>query len=80
MVSGQLQCRGYDVVRAIDAQRNVPGVFFEGRLLQSIPAAEAVELVGAGSFDGGIVPKLLAAAGAARNGLQADIGLTAVIA
>lgn len=59
---------------------DVPGVFFEGRLLHSIPAADAVELVGAGRFDGGIVPKLLAAAGAARNGLQADIGLTAVIA
>ncbi len=59
---------------------DVPGVFFEGRLLHSIPAADAVEMVGAGSFDGGIVPKLLAAAGAARNGLQADIGLTAVIA
>ena len=59
---------------------DVPGVFFEGRLLHSIPAAEAEQLVGAGSFDGGIVPKLLAAAGAARNGLQADIGLTAVTA
>ena len=59
---------------------DVPGVFHEGRLLHSIPAAEAEELIGAGSFDGGIVPKLLAAAGAARNGLQADIGLTAVTA
>ena len=59
---------------------DVPGVFFKGGLLRSIPAAEAEELVGAGSFDGGIVPKLLAAAGAARNGLQADIGLTAVVA
>ena len=59
---------------------DVPGVFLEGRLLDSIPAAEAEELVGAGSFDGGIVPKLLAAAGAARSGLRADIGATAVIA
>lgn len=59
---------------------DVPGVFHEGRLLHSIPAAEAEELIGAGRFDGGIVPKLLAAAGAARNGLQADIGLTAVTA
>lgn len=59
---------------------DVPGVFLEGRLLQSIPAAEAEELVGAGSFDGGIVPKLLAAAGAARSGLVAEIGATAVIA
>jgi len=59
---------------------DVPGVFLEGRLLDSIPAAEAEELVGAGSFDGGIVPKLLAAAGAARSGLRADIGATAVVA
>jgi acetylglutamate kinase len=59
---------------------DVPGVFHEGRLLHSIPAARAEELVGEGSFDGGIVPKLLAAAGAARNGLVAEIGATAVVA
>jgi len=59
---------------------DVPGVFYEGRLLHSIPAAEAEELIGAGRFDGGIVPKLLAAAGAARNGLVAEIGATAVVA
>ncbi len=33
-----------------------------------------------GTFDGGIVPKLLAASRAARSGLQADIGATAVVA
>jgi len=59
---------------------DVPGVFHEGRLLQSIPAARAVQLVGQGSFDGGIVPKLLAAAHAARSGLVAEIGATAVVA
>jgi len=59
---------------------DVPGVFHEGRLLHSIPAAEAEQLVGDGRFDGGIVPKLLAAAGAARNGLVAEIGATAVVA
>jgi acetylglutamate kinase len=59
---------------------DVLGVFHEGRLLHSIPAARAEELVGDGSFDGGIVPKLLAAAGAARNGLVAEIGATAVVA
>jgi acetylglutamate kinase len=59
---------------------DVPGVFHEGRLLQSIPAARAVQLVGQGSFDGGIVPKLLAAARAARSGLVAEIGSTAVVA
>jgi acetylglutamate kinase len=59
---------------------DVPGVFHEGRLLHSIPAAEAEALVGQGTFDGGIVPKLLAASRAARSGLQADIGATAVVA
>lgn len=59
---------------------DVPGVFHEGRLLHSIPAAEAEALVGKGTFDGGIVPKLLAASRAARSGLQADIGATAVVA
>jgi acetylglutamate kinase len=59
---------------------DVPGVFHEGRLLHSIPAAEAEALVGQGSFAGGIVPKLLAASSAARSGLRADIGATAVVA
>ncbi|MGH2999657.1 MAG: acetylglutamate kinase [Gaiellaceae bacterium] len=59
---------------------DVPGVFHEGRLLHSIPAAEAEALVGGGAFDGGIVPKLLAASHAARNGLRAEIGATAVVA
>jgi acetylglutamate kinase len=59
---------------------DVLGVFHEGRLLHSIPAAEAERLVGGGSFDGGIVPKLLAASRAARNGLRAEIGATAVVA
>jgi len=59
---------------------DVPGVFHEGRLLHSIPAARAVQLVGQGGFDGGIVPKLLAAARAARSGLVAEIGATAVVA
>jgi acetylglutamate kinase len=69
----------------IGAQRilfltDVPGVFHEGRLLHSIPAAEAEALVGGGAFDGGIVPKLLAASRAARSGLRAEIGATAVVA
>ncbi len=59
---------------------DVPGVFHEGRLLHSIPAAEAEALVGNGSFAGGIVPKLLAASRAARSGLRAEIGATAVVA
>lgn len=69
----------------LDAKRilfltDVPGVFHEGRLLHSIPAAQAEELVGRGGFEGGIVPKLLAASRAARSGLRAEIGATAVVA
>jgi acetylglutamate kinase len=69
----------------IGAQRilfltDVPGVFHEGRLLHSIAAERAELLVDAGSFDGGIVPKLLAAARAARSGVAAEIGATAVLA
>jgi acetylglutamate kinase len=59
---------------------DVPGVFHEGALLASIDAERAEALVGDGSFEGGIVPKLLAAARAARGGLVAEIGATAVVA
>jgi acetylglutamate kinase len=55
-------------------------VLIEGRLAQAIGADEAERLVGAGAFAGGIVPKLLAAARAARNGVAAEIGQTAVTA
>jgi acetylglutamate kinase len=59
---------------------DVAGVFHEGRLVDSISADRAASLVGDGTFEGGIVPKLLAAAHAAQSGLVAEIGLTAVIA
>jgi len=59
---------------------DVPGVFHDGELVQSITAARAETLVEAGSFEGGIVPKVLAAARAARGGLIAEIGATAVTA
>jgi len=59
---------------------DVPGVYLDGELMRSIDAAHAETLVGDGVFDGGIVPKLLAAALAAKNGVAADIGVTAVAA
>lgn len=59
---------------------DVPGVFHDGWLVRAIRARRAEELVGAGVFDGGIVPKLLAAARAAKHGLAAEIGATAVVA
>lgn len=59
---------------------DVPGVFHDGELLTAIEAGNAETMIGRGLFDGGIVPKLLAAALAARNGIAADIGATAVVA
>jgi hypothetical protein len=51
-------------------------VLRDHRLLDRI-AADEVE---AGSFEGGIVPKLTAAVRAAREGVHAEIGSTRVVA
>ena len=59
---------------------DVPGVYVEGAVASRINADEADELLDAGAFDGGIVPKLLAAVRAARLGITAEIGETAVVA
>jgi acetylglutamate kinase len=59
---------------------DVPGVIVEGEVAASLPADEAERLVDEGAFGGGIVPKLLAAARAARLGVPAEIGGTAVTA
>jgi acetylglutamate kinase len=59
---------------------DVPGVFVEGALAERIEAVQADRLLADGAFEGGIVPKLLAAVRAARLGVQAEIGLTEVAA
>jgi acetylglutamate kinase len=59
---------------------DVPGVYLDGELIETIGAERAETMVESGLFDGGIVPKLLAAARAARHGVAADIGVTAVAA
>ncbi|HET7044469.1 MAG TPA: acetylglutamate kinase [Gaiellaceae bacterium] len=59
---------------------DVPGVLVAGGVAVAIEACEAERLVGEGHFQGGIVPKLLAAVRAARGGVQAEIGETAVLA
>jgi acetylglutamate kinase len=59
---------------------DVPGVYRDGELVESLAAETAESLVASGVFDGGIVPKVLAAAIAARGGVAAEIGLTAVVA
>lgn len=59
---------------------DVPGVLLEDVVVGTIGAAEAEGLLGAGRFQGGIVPKLYAAVRAAKLGVQARIGETAVTA
>jgi acetylglutamate kinase len=59
---------------------DVAGVYLDGELVQTIGAERAESLIEGGVFDGGIVPKLHAAALAAKNGIAADIGVTAVAA
>jgi acetylglutamate kinase len=59
---------------------DVPGVYRDGGLVHSLDAATAETLVETGEFEGGIVPKVLAAVRAVRNGVAAEIGVTAVTA
>jgi acetylglutamate kinase len=58
---------------------DVPGVLLGGATVDALAADEADELLGAGRFEGGIVPKLEAAVRAARRGVRAEIGDTAVL-
>ena len=59
---------------------DVPGVLLDGSVAPTIAASEAVRLLDTGALEGGIVPKLRAAVTAARLGVEADIGATAVVA
>jgi acetylglutamate kinase len=59
---------------------DVPGVLLDGAVADELHVDHADELLSAGAFEGGIVPKLLAAVGAARGGIAAEIGETAVVA
>jgi len=57
---------------------DVPGVLVEGAVANVLPADEAEAALDAGEFEGGIVPKLVAAVRAARGGVRASIGSTEV--
>jgi acetylglutamate kinase len=57
---------------------DVPGVLVDGDVIASIGADEADHMLVNGTFQGGIVPKLQAAVRAARLGMRAEIGETAV--
>jgi acetylglutamate kinase len=59
---------------------DVPGVLLDGGVVGAIDADDADRLLDSGAFEGGIVPKLVAAVRAARNGVPAEIGATKVLA
>jgi acetylglutamate kinase len=59
---------------------DVPGVLLQGSVVDTIAAGDADRLLDEGELDGGIVPKLRAAVTAARLGVRAEIGETAVTA
>jgi acetylglutamate kinase len=59
---------------------DVPGLMLEGSVVAAIAAGHAEDLLAAGDLEGGIVPKLRAAVAAAKLGVQAEIGETAVLA
>ena len=69
----------------IEAERihfvtDVPGLLMGDEVVASIHALEAELLLESGELKGGIIPKLRAAVHAARQGVIAEIGETAVIA
>ena len=59
---------------------DVPGLLLGGAVAATIGGVEAERMLDAGELSGGIVPKLRAAIGAAREGVAAEIGATAVLA
>jgi acetylglutamate kinase len=59
---------------------DVPGLLLGGAVVDAIGAGEADRLLAEEALEGGIVPKLRAAAAAARLGVRAEIGETTVVA
>jgi acetylglutamate kinase len=59
---------------------DVAGLFVDDEVVDAIDVTRANAMLAAGLFDGGIVPKLRAAAIAAGSGIIAEIGRTAVVA
>lgn len=59
---------------------DVPGLLLEGSVVDRIDADDAESLLDGGMLEGGILPKLRAAVTAARLGVRAEIGETAVTA
>jgi len=59
---------------------DVPGLLLDGSVVEQIDADDAESLLDRGELEGGILPKLRAAVTAARLGVRAEIGKTAVTA
>jgi acetylglutamate kinase len=59
---------------------DVPGLLLDGEVVPEIQADAAAVLLASGELEGGILPKLDAAVRAARLGVTASIGETAVLA
>ncbi len=59
---------------------DVPGLYVDDEVVDEIDVRSANAMLAADLFDGGIVPKLRAAAVAAGCGITAQIGRTAVVA
>ncbi len=59
---------------------DVEGFLIDGEVVDSVNAGQAEELLAGGTLEGGIIPKLSSAAAAARHGIPASIGRTAVVA
>jgi len=57
---------------------DVDGLILDGRVVDEIDVEAASELLAGGTLEGGIIPKLGAAVTAARGGVPAAIGRTAV--
>jgi acetylglutamate kinase len=59
---------------------DVAGLFVDDEVVEEIDVLNANRMLAAGLFEGGIVPKLRAAAIAAGSGITAEIGRTEVVA
>lgn len=58
---------------------DVEGFLVDGEVVDSVDTRLAEELLAGGTLEGGIIPKLSSAAEAARHGIPASIGRTAVV-
>ena len=59
---------------------DVPGLYIDDEIVDAIAVGDARRMLDEGAFEGGIIPKLRAAALAAASGITATIGQTAVVA